>query len=168
MASRTAYAIVAGLVFLCGCSAVIVEPYDSKKYSDGIRFYRPQPYILVSQTRDDKGNVTGNSISVVYLPDPTQEYVIRERAWIGSVSMKPTLTDGWNLVGLDTTVDTKIPEMLNALLGAAKLGVAPGARQIPGKDVEAPIAAGLYKIVMPTTAGALPVLMGPVEFPRPR
>lgn len=153
------------LCVLCGCSKVIVEQYNPTTYSDGIRFYRPQPYILVSQTKDDKGNLTGNSISIVYLPDPTQEYVIRERALLGTVSMKPTLTDGWNLVGLETTIDSKIPETITALVGAAKLGIAPGAKLAPGHDVEGTIKPGLYKLVLPTTTGALPAIVGPINFP---
>lgn len=156
---------VIALCGLCGCSQVIVEQYKPTEYKNGIRFYRPQPYILVSQTKDDKGSPTGNSISVVYLPDPTQEYVIRVDAGFGSVSMKPTLTDGWNLVGLDTTIDTKIPETITALVGAAKLGVAPGAKQVPGHDVEETIKPGLYKLVLPTQPAGLPAIVGPITFP---
>jgi hypothetical protein len=157
--------ILMTLALLCGCSKVVVEKYDPATYSDGIRFFRPQPYILVSQTKDDKGNFTGNSISVIYLPDPGQEYVIREEVLLGSISMKPNLTDGWNLVGLETTADSKIPETITALVGAAKLGVAPGARQVPGRDIDESIKPGLYKLVLPAQTDGQPTSIGPVSFP---
>ena len=157
-------AAIFGALVAIGCSRVVVEPYSADKYKDGLRFYRPQPYILVSEKEDDKGKVTGNNISVIYLPDPTQEYVLRSETWIGTVTMKPTLADGWNLVALESTVDPKFAETINALVGAAKLGVAPGAKVAPGKDVTAP-RPGLYKLVLPKNSGDMPTIVGPITFP---
>ena len=68
------------------------------------------------------------------------EYVIIPHYWIGSVALKPTLADGWNLTGFDSTIDTKIPETLNALAaglkaatpgGVTTLGLAEELKEIP-------------------------------------
>jgi hypothetical protein len=77
--------------------------------------------------------------------------------------MKPTLNDGWNLTGLDTTIDQKIPETITALVGAAKLGVAPGAR---ARNFSGAITPGLYRLVIGEEPDSLPRLIGPVRFPQ--
>jgi hypothetical protein len=48
-------------LLLCSCSKVIVEAYNPRTYSEGIRFYRPQPYALVSEGLDDKGKPSGSN-----------------------------------------------------------------------------------------------------------
>jgi hypothetical protein len=86
--------------------------------------------------------------------------VTRWRLCEGTVTgHKPTLTDGWNLTVLEATLDSKITEAITALVGAARLGVAPGARVAPE------ITPGIYKVVFPTKPEEPPQIPGPVKFP---
>ncbi|TMA96443.1 MAG: hypothetical protein E6J77_01235 [Deltaproteobacteria bacterium] len=158
------------VVMLAGCVHLVVRPYqrkvdaqtghvveDTDKDAHGVRFYRPAPYLWLASDKDGKCVPT-----VLYLPDPTQEYIMQVSPWdgalgIGTVSMKPTLQDGWNLTGLDSSVDTKVPETLTAVTGLAKaaMGVTP-----EGVEVERPVGKatkvrdqttmgpGLYRIVL--------------------
>ena len=63
--------------------------------SDGIHYYRPKPYVLVTETQAaaDAGPLA--CVEIKYLPDYSQEYVIVPHYWIGSVALsQPLLTDG--------------------------------------------------------------------------
>lgn len=145
-----------------GCSRVIIEPYDEKTYTDGIRFYRPQSYVLVSKNEDKSQVNGGNKISIIYLPNMSEEYVVRAWVMFGSVSMKPTLNDGWNLTALDSSADPKIPEMITALVGAAKLGLGPTAMALIEKDLTN-AEPGLYRLSLGSKADPRVYLVGPVE-----
>jgi hypothetical protein len=78
----------------------------------GITYYRPAPYLKV-----DAGAQGGCVGTLVWLPDYSKQYKITPHYWLGTVSLKPTLADGWNLTALDSTVDTKIPETITAITG---------------------------------------------------
>src|SRR2546427_613598 len=91
------------------CATVEVRRTSDATYKDGVRFYRPDVYLLVT-------NVDGKlQTTVVSLPNKAEEYVIRSRSGLGSVSVQATLAGGWNLTELGTTVDTKIPDTISAL-----------------------------------------------------
>jgi hypothetical protein len=108
---------------------------------DGIHYYRPAIYLWL--TVDPKVTVVGNNASCIpqlqYLPDFHQESVIIPRLGIGSVQFAPTLTDGWNLTALNTTVDSKVPETITAvgsLLSAALTPIGGGAGAAAGGKKE--------------------------------
>lgn len=163
MISRILLIVV--VLFVSGCSKVIVEPYDPGKYTEGLRFYRPEPYLLVSQVlAADKTPTGAVQTQIVYLPNHQEEYVIRERAWLGSVSMKPTLADGWNLTALEAPVDTKIPETITALVGAAQSAASGGVKSAATANGD--VAPGLYKLVFPRDGPGIPELHGPVKLPK--
>jgi hypothetical protein len=131
---------------------------------DGIRYYRPKPYLLVTQgaAEQPKGLC---AVEIRYLPDYSQQYVIVPHYWIGSVALKPTLTDGWNLTGLDSAVDTKIPETLGAIAGLGKLFLPSGvARMEDGGRPEEGIGPGLYPIEHHSETHALYVDVGAPVF----
>jgi hypothetical protein len=52
---------------------------------------------------------------IVNLPDANADSVIIPRQGLGTVSMKPQLSDGWNLTALDSATDSKIPETITAI-----------------------------------------------------
>jgi hypothetical protein len=142
-------------ILLPGCVHLEVRPLekgDEDKKTHGVRFYRPAPYLWLAA--DGKG---GCIPSVVYLPDPQQEFIMRIAPFdgaigIGTVSMKPTLQDGWNLTGLESSVDTKVPETLTAIAGLAKtamgfeVAVAGRARTELRDRTGQRLSAGLYRI----------------------
>lgn len=118
-----AAAAAAGCAHLTFQSAAVHdEPWYQRWFSpsDGIHYYRPKPYLLVTETKAAAETQPSCVVEIKYLPDYSQEYVIVPHYWIGSVALKPTLTDGWNLTNFDSTVDTKVPETLNAFAALAK------------------------------------------------
>lgn len=134
----SAFALIMSTIGASGCAhltfqtaAVHNEPWYKRWFarSDGIHYYRSKPYVLITETKGTKDTESSCVVEIKYLPDYSQEYVIIPHYWIGSIALKPTLTDGWNLTNFDSTVDTKMPDMLNALVGglkaAAPNGVAP-------------------------------------------
>jgi len=99
-----------------GCARVEITKITSKNpYTEGIRFYRPYPYLLI--TKDNEGNLESK---IVYLPKTNEEYAIRVKSGIGTVDTKFTLEDGWKLTQFGETRDSKSVEMLNALTGSLK------------------------------------------------
>lgn len=113
-----------------GCAEPVVVRDDG---GAGVRFNRPAAYVLVKPTGDWE---------ITYLPDPTQQYVLRCEGWLGSCDLKPALDNGWNLTGIDLSVDKTAP--LVALLAAAA-----SARELVGgalhPNAPATLAPGLYR-----------------------
>lgn len=123
-----------------GCARVEVRPVEPDDVK-GVRFYRPYPYLWI--TAADKG---GCQMSITYLPQMKQEYIIIPHTGIGSVKMAPTLTNGWALTALDTAADSKASEMVTAiggLVGNVAKAAAGGANFVPNVPEFGP---GLYKI----------------------
>lgn len=122
-----------------------VERTSNGTYTDGLRFYRPHPYLLVTEGSD------GIKSQIVYLPDKSQEYVVRQNVGIGSSDLSLTLENGWNLTALGHKLDTKVPETLTALAGLAKLGAAadipPGTKSTPSAKI------GLYRVIFNDEGG---------------
>lgn len=135
-----AAAAAAGCAHLTFQSAAVHnEPWYQRWFakSDGIHYYRPKPYVLITETQAIKDAGASCVVDIKYLPDYSQEYVIVPHYWIGSVALKPTLADGWNLTNLDSTVDTKVPETLNAfaaLMTAVPKGAVAAA--VPSEKIE--------------------------------
>lgn len=101
------------LIFLmAGCSTVEITRVSDSAYSDGLRFYRPASYLLV--TKDKEGNL---QTFVISLPNKNEEYVIKPKVRLGTAEVNVTLEGGWNLTQLGTRLDTKIPETITALTG---------------------------------------------------
>jgi hypothetical protein len=103
-----------------GCADVNTYPVSGTAIHDanteGIRFYRPHPHILMSPIMDKEGKPTGNSsYRIVYLPDFTKAYRMTMSPGFGSATMNPTLSGGWNLTGLNAMADSKTSETLTAL-----------------------------------------------------
>jgi hypothetical protein len=128
------------LVVVAGCSTVEVKPFDGT-YKDGLRFYRPEPYLLV--TKDKDGNLQS---AIVYLPNKKDEYVVRAVPRLGTVDMKVALEGGWNLTSLGATIDTKIPETITALSGLAQAAAGLRGRSV----IDEP---GLYRIEFDSSTG---------------
>jgi hypothetical protein len=60
-------------------------------------------------------------VKLIYLPDYSHPMVLRQRAGIGSTTLKPTLQNGWMLTGLDSSADSKVAETISSvgsILGA--------------------------------------------------
>jgi len=178
--------------FLAGCASVKVVRVDPSKadaaYNDsgrlktsGILFYRPRPYLMVTEApppKEQEGSGGSSlshldmnsqdkagppatqqlSVQIVWLPDYSQEFEIQAHPGLGSVTMNPTLKDGWNLASLSATVDSKTAELITAAAGLAKA--------IPltalSKEAPKPYCTGLYPINVDRTTGLITGLGAPV------
>ena len=136
-------------VTIVGCSTVEITKLSDSAYSSGLRFYRPEPYLLVTQ--DNNGN---SQTSMISLPNKNEEYVIKPKVRLGTVNVSATLEGGWNLTQLGTTVDTKVPETITAIAGTI---TAMGA-VIAMKKSSLPLEPGLYRIEFDKQTGGVSAL----------
>src|SRR5207249_10507047 len=131
-----------------GCASVIVRkvPVTNPVDIEGLRFYRPTPYLLVSEVASESKESTAtrasqaNSLqfSIVWMPDLSEEYVIRAKPGLGSIEYSPTLENGWNLTGLNAKADSKAAELLTAVAGLIP-------KAAPGRPEQAPaLKPGMY------------------------
>jgi hypothetical protein len=140
----------------CGCAKVEVVDVATHPTTDGIRFYRPDIYMLVTSQVDTSGKPTGGKdIKFIPLPNMKQEYAIRQASGIGTTEIKPVLTDGWNLTSLDATQDSKVPETISAVssLLTAAAGIATAFHAQPG--AAGPLQDGLYRLNFDKTTGQI-------------
>jgi len=125
------------LLVLSACAGVGVERIHSESdYKDGVRFYRPQPYLLVT---DAKGAI---ETSIVYLPKTNEEYALRVRAGLNSVDAKATFEQGWNLTSLGDDRTNGTADILTAVGSLARSAAAFNGALAPGEE----LAPGLYAI----------------------
>lgn len=137
---RKTIAICIMTLFILSCAHVEIRKVESAD-AEGIRFYRPWPYLMVAV--NDKGLCVP---SIIYLPDMSQEYTMIPHSGLGSATLKPTLKDGWNLTAYDSSVDSKIPETIGAISGlVAKLPIPPLARALPPPK-KTNLSPGLYRL----------------------
>jgi hypothetical protein len=61
----------------------------------------------------------GCKLTVEYLPDTSQEYIIIPHTGMGSLKVAPQLTQGWNLTAFDATADSKVAELVSSIAGLA-------------------------------------------------
>jgi hypothetical protein len=126
----------ASLALLLGCASVSIKPVGTD-YTEGLRFYRPSPYLLVTTNKDG-----AKSTSVVWLPDRSQEYYVKQNKGWGVSNLSVKLESGWNLIELGHVADSKGPETLNALGSlAANVG------GLAGLVASLPLDAGLYEVL---------------------
>ena len=125
----------------CGCANIdVVRVTGEDDDGGGIRYYRPAPYLLVTRSADaeTKGAL---QLNILYLPDKSQEYAIRTTSGLGSVTADVTLEHGWNLIGINRTIDSKIPETITSL------GSLMSALPLVTKAIGQTLDPGLYKII---------------------
>ncbi len=127
---------------LFGCAGVDIRPASGPK-DEGLHFFRPQPYLLLAASPN------GCTFEVKYLPDYDNEYVMIIHSGFGAVTFNPTLDGGWNLTGLNTTVDSKTNETITALgslVGSTLPSVIGKGAPKTGPTVDKGLHPGLYKL----------------------
>jgi hypothetical protein len=126
-----------GIIFiasiaLAGCVHPVVEKYDPKTYKEGIITHQPVPFMQVSED---------GIMSIIYLPDPEDMYVITVSGLFGDYNSSPVLANGWNLTGNSTSTGSEatMKDMLTAAASGAKgaMAIAP---------MRTSLRAGLYRI----------------------
>lgn len=123
------------------CSHVsITRVSPEHPYASGLRFYRPWPYLLVRADRNDAAQA-----EIVYLPDLSEEYVVEPKVRLGSVDVKLTLEQGWQLTSLGASADPEVADTIEAV--ASLLGAASAAAIAPREPSAAfPLPPGLYRL----------------------
>lgn len=119
---------------LCSCAGMQVKRVVSEN-QEGLRYWRPAPYLAYVQTATDKG--TTCELKPFYLPDKSEEYAITITAGMGAAKMNPNLADGWNLTSLDTDVDSKTSDNINAIASLVKEAAAAAVPRTPGARAQA-------------------------------
>lgn len=116
--------VTASLVFsllTSGCMPRVIVRSHPRADDRGIRFYRPKPYLKVepAEVAVDKNQssiVPGLvRISLVYLPDFSEEYAIDVRSGLGIANVGIKLQDGWNLTEISQELDSQTDENAKAL-----------------------------------------------------
>ena len=115
---------VVPLFFLCllaiGCTPRVIVRAHPQPGDRGIRFYRPKPYLKVepAEVAIDKNQtsiVPGVvRISLVYMPDFSEEYAIDVRSGLGIANVGIKLQDGWNLTEISQELDSQTDENTKA------------------------------------------------------
>lgn len=154
------------LVPLGGCSPRTVVKKDPLPSDSGIRFYRPRPYLLVSPSAGNSPNagseVNSVDLQIQYLPDYAEEYSIDFRPGIGINQTQIDLENGWNLVGLNSklesgasTLASSTAELVGAIGGVAKMRQTQDKGSVPGvKNVSATnVLFGYYRSVIKNVCG---------------
>jgi hypothetical protein len=122
-------AIALGALGTPGCARIVVRKVEGNEVV-GVRFNRPRPYIV--RMLNDRSECQD---SLVWLPDPSQEYVLSVESGLGTVSASGTLANGWNLTSFGDASDSRIPETIDALTGTLAAGAAIAA---PARAAAAP------------------------------
>jgi hypothetical protein len=137
--------VVIVAVFLHGCAGVEVTRITKENpYKEGIRFYRPYPYLLITKVKQGENL----ECKIVYLPNVNEEYAVRVKSGIGSTEAKLTLEDGWNLTQFGETRESKSAEMVNALTGSLA-----GLKQFLKMNQENELLPGLYALIFDEKTG---------------
>jgi hypothetical protein len=141
-----AFGAVFGAMFaaMAGCGGVEIRQVTPQKpYENGLRFYRPHPYLWV--TKDKNGALQG---SIIWLPDKSQEYVATAKSGLGRADSRLTLENGWNLTGFSESRESPAADLITALTGS----LVDVTRVLPAASREE-LRPGLYVFIFDDTTG---------------
>lgn len=132
-------------VCMSGCASVVVKkvPPENSESIEGVRFYRPVPYLLVSEAASSesaspaaKSPIRSASrflqFTIIWMPDLSQDYTIQTKPGLGSIEFNPALEDGWKLTSLNGKVDSKAAEILAAVGTVVPKASAKGVPEVAG------------------------------------
>lgn len=141
--------LVGFLVIFCavaclGCARIALYKNERCEGPEiGVKLYYVKPYLLVTQTDQNKMDV-----SIQYLPDLSKPIYAKLKSGYGSADLSLALSNGV-LTNIGQKTDTKIPDTINALTGMATaagglLKALPPPKKGPPPPPKAPFA--LYEI----------------------
>lgn len=103
------------IICIAGCTPRVIVRQNPTADDQGIRYYRPKPYLLISSlAKDTTASPDFVSITLDYLPDFSEEYAIDVRPGLGIADVNIGLQDGWNLVSLNQKLDSQTDENIKA------------------------------------------------------
>lgn len=91
-------------------------------HDHGVRYYRPKPYLVIKPMIDKGGLPVAGYVTIdqTMMPDYSEEYSIHVRAGLGTNDTNITLSEGWNLTGLNVQLDAQFDENLEAVAEVIK------------------------------------------------
>ncbi len=153
---RISYFICAAFVLLNGCASVeITKITKDNPYKEGIRFYRPYPYLLITKAKQPENL----ECKIVYLPNMSEEYVVRVKPGLGSADAKLTLQDGWSLTQFGETRESNSAEMITALTSSL-----PGLKEFLKMTQEEELSPGLYAFAFDEKTGLVTGVKPVLQF----
>lgn len=112
--------IAAILIGLLGCTPRVRVKANPTSCDQGIRYYRPKPYLKVVpaevQIAKDASKIEPSLVTITleYLPDFSEEYAIDVRPGLGIANVSIKLEDGWNLTEINQELDSQTDENISA------------------------------------------------------
>lgn len=109
------------IVSVVGCTPRVIVTPNPGPTDTGVRYYRPKPYLKVEPAevaidRNAKKFAPGIvRLSLVYLPDFSEEYSIDVRTGFGTADVGIELEDGWNLTAINQDLDSQTDENIEAI-----------------------------------------------------
>lgn len=91
-------------------------------HDQGVRYYRPKPYLIIRPMIDKQGVPVSGYVTMdqSIMPDFSEEYSIHVRTGLGTNDTNITLSEGWNLTGLNVQLDSQFDENLKAVAEVMK------------------------------------------------
>ncbi len=114
------------LLLLCftvawGCTPRVIVHSNPGRETNGIRYYRPKPYLKIEPAEVAVDKTTTKfvpgmlRITLEYLPDFSEEYAIDVRSGLGVANVGIKLQDGWNLTEISQDLDSQTDENVKAV-----------------------------------------------------
>ncbi len=152
------YLLGATIVAMAGCSGVEIRQITKQKpYVEGLRFYRPHPYLWVTRDGDKSEALRA---TIIWLPDKSQEYVARIAPGLGKVDAKITLENGWNLTSFNESREPETAAIMTALAGYLKLA----SPLLTGPNTKGVLRPGLYEFSFNPETGLIDGIKPVVQF----
>lgn len=113
-------AVASVLFVIAGCAPRIRVTANPGPDAQGIRYYRPKPYLKVVpaeiQIAKDASRIEPGLVKITleYLPDFSEEYAVDVRSGFGVADVSLKLEDGWNLTQINQKFDSQTDENISA------------------------------------------------------
>ncbi len=152
--------LLTGLMFVvAGCASVDIKRITrDSPYTEGLRFYRPYPYLLITSNEDK--SLVGK---IVYLPSKNEEYTIKVSPGVGSVDAKFTLENGWNLTEYGATEDAKTADIITAL-ASSLAGIPKSGEVATAAATQEGLGPGLYMLTFDEKTGLISGVKPVLQF----
>ena len=130
------------LVLVAGCLPTVRVCKHPGIDDQGIRYYRPKPFLLVTPV-ESKTKVSGKEfievtttgeyvqIQLEYLPDFSEEYSITVTPGLGAAEVGISLENGWNLTKVSQDLDSHVDDSLKAVADVIDSVASLGAEHFP-------------------------------------
>ncbi len=115
---NTALLLTISIILLSSCSSVKFYNASTQEEEDGVQFYYPKPYLLVTYSTKDGGKDLTLSTQIIYLPDLVNPKYAKLKSGFGASNLSIGLSNGI-LTAVGQQSDSKIPETISSIAGLA-------------------------------------------------